>query len=126
MLIDLESGARAAVQITNAAGVNDARFGIYGTEGELIIPNWFATELHGGKVAERKTGPLEIPAQHRLPHDDIALRAAFRALSDRMIQAIDNRLPSPSPNFADAVNSQAVIDAARLSARRGTWVDVKM
>jgi predicted dehydrogenase len=43
-----------------------------------------------------------------------------------MVQAIDNRLPSASPNFEDGVNSQAVIDAARLSARRGTWVEVKM
>jgi len=35
--------------MTNAAGVTDARFGIYGTHGQLVIPNIFATELHGGK-----------------------------------------------------------------------------
>lgn len=125
LLIEFESGARAAVQMTNAAGVSDARFGLYGTDGQLLIPNHFANELHGGKRPDRNIGPIEIPQQYRLPHDDIPLRAAFRALLSRMVQAIDNRLPSPSPNFLDAVNSQAVIDAAHLSARQGTWVEVR-
>ena len=124
LLIEFESGARAAIQMTTAAGVNDARFAVHGAEGQLLIPNTFATELQGGRRAYRQIGPIEIPEQYRLRHDTVPLRAAFTALLNRMVQAIDNRLPSPAPNFADAVNSQAVIDAAHLSARQGTWVEV--
>ena len=112
-------GESHPTSIALAGGVDDVRFGIHGSEGELTIPNWYATELRGGKRSDRKTGPLEIPEMYRLPHDDIPLRAAFRVLLGRMVQAIDNRLPSPSPNFVDGVNSQAVIDAAHLSARQG-------
>jgi predicted dehydrogenase len=124
LLIEFESGARATVQMTIVAGVNDSRLGIHGTEGQLIIPNVFATELHGGKRTDRKIGPIDIPDQYRLPREDPPLRPPFRVLLNRMVQAIDNRLPSPAPSFSDAVNSQAVIDAARLSARQGTWVEV--
>ena len=48
----------------------------------------------------------------------------FRALLTHMVRAIEKRLPSPSPNFADGANSQAVLDAARLSACQGIWVEV--
>ena len=124
LLIEFESGARAAIQMTIAAGVNDARFAVHGAEGQLLIPNTFATELQGGRRADRQIGPIEIPEQYRLRNDTVPLCAAFAALLNRMVQAIDNRLPSPAPNFVDAVNSQAVIDAAHLSARQGTWVEV--
>lgn len=124
LVIEFQSGARATVQMTNAAGVNDARFGVYGTDGQLIIPNIYASEIHGGKRVDRKSGPLEIPEKFRLAREDHPLRPPFRVLLTRMAHAIDNGLPSPSPNFEDAVNSQAVLDAARLSARQGLWVEV--
>jgi predicted dehydrogenase len=41
-----------------------------------------------------------------------------------MVHAIDNGLPSPSPNFEDGVNSQMVLDAAYLSAKEKRWVDL--
>ena len=126
LIVELESGARAVVQMTSAAGVNDAHFGIYGSEGQLTIPNLFALELYGGKRSDRRIGPIEIPEQYRLkveeqPH---TLRAPFRVLLGRMIHAIDNRLPSPTPDFNDALNSQAVLDAARLSSQERRWVEV--
>jgi predicted dehydrogenase len=125
LIVELESGARAVVQMTAAAGVTDAHFGIYGSEGQLTIPNLFATELHGGKTGGRQIVPLEIPEQYRLPREEPPLRAPFRSLLGRMIHAIDNRIPSPSPDFDDAVHSQAVLDAARLSAKEKRWVEVE-
>jgi predicted dehydrogenase len=124
MLIEFQSGARAVVQMTSAAGLNSSHFGIYGSEGELFIPNLFATELRGGKRGDRASAPIAIPEKYKLAPEEHPLRAPFRVLLSRMIQAIDNRLPSPTPNFDDAVKSQIVLDAARESARQGTWVEV--
>lgn len=124
LLIEFQSGARAAVQMTVAAGVSDARFAVYGTEGQLIIPNIYGTELTGGKRADKAVGPLEIPARYKAPPEDHPLQPAFRVLLNRMVQAIDERTASPSPNFEDAVASQAMLDAARLSAREKRWVEI--
>lgn len=125
LIIEFESGARAVVQMAAAAGINDAHFGIYGSDGQLTIPNIFGTELYGGKTPDRQAGPIEIPEHYRLGREEPTLRAPFRVLLNRMIHAIDNRLPAPSPDFNDAVNSQAVLDAARLSSRERRWVEVE-
>jgi predicted dehydrogenase len=124
VLIEFQSGARAAVQMTNAAGVSDARFGIYGTDGQLTIPNIYGTELHGGKRTGKTTGPIEIPKEFQLPSEEHPLRPPFRVLLTRFVHALDHRLPSPPPNFEDALASQAMLDAARLSAREARWVDL--
>lgn len=125
LLIEFESGARAVVQMSSTAGMNSSHFGFYGSDGELFIPNLFATELRGGRRSDRKTGVIDIPEKYRLAPEEQPLRAPFRALLNRMVHAIDNRLPSPSPNFDDGVKSQIVMDTARLSANQGTWVDIK-
>ena len=122
LIIEFQSGARAAIQMTIVAGVNDSRIAIFGTDGQLIITN--GSGLHGGKRADRKIGPIEIPEHYRLPREDQHLRPPFRVLLNRMVQSIDNRLPSPSPNFTDAVLSQAVIDAAHQASREGRWIEV--
>lgn len=124
LVVEFESGARAAVQMTTAAGVNEARFSIFGTDGQLILSDIYGNELQGGKRSARTSGPIEIPEEYRLPREDHPLRAPFRVLLTKMVHAIDNRLPSPSPNFDDAVASQVILDAARLSARQGLWVEL--
>jgi len=124
LLIEFESGARAVVQMSSAAGINGSHFGIYGSDGELFIPNLMATELRGGKRGDRVTATIPIPEKYRLAPEEQPLRAPFRVLVNRMIHAIDNRLPSPSPNFDDGAKSQIILDAARESARQGTWVEV--
>ena len=61
----------------------------------------------------------------RLQDEGHPLRAPFRVLSNRMIQAIDNNnAGSPSPNFNDGLNSQIMLDAARLSTRTRSWVEL--
>jgi predicted dehydrogenase len=123
LLMEFESGARAIVQMTHAAGLGDGHLGFYGSEGELVIPNLFATEIRGGRRPD-KSAPLEIPERYRLAQEQPPLRAPFRVLFNRLVHAIDNGLPSPSPNFEDGVNSQMVLDAAYLSAKEKRWVDL--
>jgi predicted dehydrogenase len=125
LLLDFKSGARAVVQMTLAAGVDDVHAGIYGNLGQLVIPHIFGTELLGGKRSDKKTGPMTIPAQYCYPADEAQpLRGPFRVLLGRMIEAIDKGAPSPSPNFEDALNSQILLDAAHLSVKRGTWIEI--
>ena len=122
VIIEFKSGVRAVVQMTNAAGVDDARFGAYGNLGQLIIPNIYGSELRGGKRSDKASGPMEIPPKYLAGPEAHPLSAPFRVLLNRMIHAIDNNLPSPAPNFQDGANSQTMLDAARLSATQGTWV----
>jgi predicted dehydrogenase len=124
LLVEFKSGARAAVQMTNAAGIDDARFGIHGNLGQLVVMNIEGTELRGGKRVDRKSGILEIPAKYHLQPESVMLRAPFRALLNHFVTAIDGNQPSPSPNFEDGLNSQIMLDAARLSSRTRAWVDL--
>jgi len=125
VLIEFQSGVRGMVQMTVAAGVDDARLGVYGNLGQLIVPNILGTELRGGKRSDGKTGPIEIPEKYRLAPEGHPLRAPFRVLLNRMIHAIDDHLPSPEPNFANGLNSQIMLDAIRRSAKTGGWVSVE-
>ena len=124
LILEVASGARAVIQMTTVAGIHDAHFGIYGNRGQLTIRDLFATKLYGAKKPDWNPQQLEIPKEYQLIPEETFLRAPFRALVHRMIHAIDNRLPSPSPDFSDGVNSQAVLDAARLSASEQRWVEV--
>jgi predicted dehydrogenase len=124
MIVEFMSGSRASIQITQAAGMNDARFGIYGTDGQLVITNIHMNELVGGKRIKGKSEPIHVPERLRLDPEEHPLRPPFRALLNEMVHAIDNRLPSPSPNFEDALRSQIILDAARRSAQQGSWVDL--
>src|SRR5262245_2393300 len=123
LLIEFKSGARAVVQMTLVAGLDDARYGVYGTEGQLIVTSIEGTELRGGKRSDGKSRILEIPARYHLEPETVMLRAPFRALLNRFVYAIDNHMPSPSPNFEDGVNSQIMMDAARTSSKSKTWVN---
>jgi predicted dehydrogenase len=124
MIIEFMSGARASVQITQAAGMNDVKFGVYGTDGQLIIPHIHMNQLLGGKRADGQSSPIEIPDRLRLEPEAHPLRPPFRALLHSMVHAIDEHRPSPHPNFEDALWSQIIVDAARESARKGAWVTI--
>ena len=123
MMIEFKSGVRAVVQMTTVAGVDDARFGAYGNLGQLVIPNIFGTELRGGKREDKVTGSMDIPEKYRLAPESHPLQAPFRVLLDRMVNAIDSGGPSPSPDFQDGLNSQIMLDAARVSVQTGKWVE---
>ena len=123
LIVEFESGARATLQISAAAGATEARLGIYGSEGQISVPNIYGPDLLGAKRADRLAA-IEIPQNFRIEPEHPTLRAPFRVLLTRMVHAIDNHLPSPSPNFDDAVASQALLDSARLSHQKRCWVDI--
>ena len=123
LLIEFKNGARAVVQMSLVAGLDDARYGVYGTQGQLIVTNIEGTELRGGKRADGKSRILDIPTKYHLESETVMLRAPFRALLDRFVYAIDNHMPSPSPNFEDGLHSQIMLDAARSSSKSSTWVN---
>jgi len=81
LLIEFESGARAVVQMSSAAGISGSHFGIYGSDGELFIPNLMATELRGGKRGDRVTATIPIPEKYGwLPRSNpVPWRADSRA-----------------------------------------------
>jgi len=123
MLLEFPSGARATLQISAAAGVESSRIGIYGSEGQLVIPDFRAEELVGGKRSTRKISKISIPERYRLPSEPgHVLRAPFRSLLNKMVDAIDNHHASPHPNFQDGLLSQEILDAARRSSDDGRWV----
>ena len=125
MMLEFDSGARAVVQMSAVAGVETAHIGIFGSEGQLVIPDYRGASIIGGKRSTREVRPLEIPERYQLPKESgHFLRAPFRFLLNTMVTAIERDLPSPSPNFADGLAGQIVLDAARLSSDEGRWVEL--
>jgi predicted dehydrogenase len=129
VLIEFKSGVRAVVQMTNASGTDDVRFGISGNRGQLVITDIFGNELRGGKrlgsaPSERVTTTMEIPEKYRLNAGSHPLQAPFGVLLARMVDAVDRGIPSPDPNFEDGLQSQIMLDAIRLSAKEARWVDL--
>ena len=124
MILEFTSGARAVVHMSAVAGVEVSEVGIYGSEGQLVIPDYRGNEISGGKRSARSVQRLEIPARYHLPKEaGHFLRAPFRMLSHSLVNAIEGNLPSPSPNFQDGVASQQILDAAYLSSDESRWVE---
>ncbi len=125
MMLEFESGARAVVQMSAVAGVEAAHIGIFGSEGQLVIPDYRGSSIIGGKRSTREVRSLEIPERYQLAKESgHFLTAPFRVLLNSMVTAIEQDLPSPSPNFADGLAAQIVLDAARLSSIEGRWVEL--
>ena len=123
MILEFVSGARAILHMSAVAGVEVSQIGIYGSEGQLVMPDYGGNEISGGKRSARSVQTLEIPARYQLPKEaGHFLRAPFRALINSLVNAIEGKLPSPSPNFQDGVASTQILDAARLSSDEGRWV----
>ncbi len=125
MIAEFDSGARAIIHMSCVAGVEDSHIGIYGSDGQLVLPGYRCSDISGGKRTDRKVRDLEIPSRYQLPREPgHFLRSPFRVLTNSLVNAIDRKLPSPSPNFEDGLASQIVLDAARLSSKERRWVDL--
>ena len=125
LLMEFPSGAQASLQLTAAAGVESNRIGIYGSEGQLVVPDFRGESLIGGKRGSRTTQNLEIPERYKLPPEPgHVLRPPFRALVTSMVTAIDQQTHAPHPDFDDGLMSQEILDAARLSSAEERWVNV--
>ncbi len=125
MIIDFASGAQAVLHMSAVAGVEMSQVGIFGSKGQLVIPDYRGHTILGGKRSARAVQALEIPPRYRLAKEaGHFLRPPFRALVDSLVNAIEKGLSSPSPNFKDGLISQQVLDAARASSKKGCWVDL--
>jgi predicted dehydrogenase len=124
-IVEFASGARAVVQMSAVAGVEDSRIAVYGSKGQLVIDHFAGQGISGSKRSSRTPQTLEIPPPYRLQKEQgHILKAPFRALVDSMIRAIDRGGPSPSPSFDDGVASQRLLDAARVSSDESRWIDL--
>ena len=125
MIAEFESDARAIIHMSAVAGVEESQIGIYGSDGQLVLPGYRCDEISGGKRSDRKVRSLEVPARYQLPREPgHFLRSPFRVLTNSLVNAIDRNLTSPSPNFEDGLASQLVLDAARLSSDEKRWVEL--
>lgn len=86
----------------------------------------FTVEVHGtrGSVVAERAGGLRGAFNGDKQYRNLALPSdAYdrTVIARRFIDAIRDGQPSPTPNFADGVAAQAVIEAALASARDGGW-----
>lgn len=125
LLMEFASGAQAVLQLSAAAGVDSSRIGVYGSEGQLVIPDFRGASLVGGKRSSRVVKDLKIPERYRLPQESgHILRAPFRSLVNTLVDAIHHQKPTPHPDFTDGLYSQQILDAAHVSSDEQRWVDV--
>ncbi len=125
MIIEFESGAQAVLHMSAVAGVEMSQVGIYGSTGQLLIPDYRGLSILGGKRSSRTVQALDIPSRYRLPKEaGHFLRPPFRALVESLVNAIEGGHPSPHPNFTDGLVSQRILDGARASSKKGCWVDL--
>ena len=125
LIIEFSSGAQAVLHMSAVAGVEMSQVGIYGSKGQLVIPDYRGHSILGGKRSARAVQALEVPSRYQLPKEaGHFLRPPFRALVDSLVDAIAGGRPSPNPNFKDGLISQQVLDAARASSKKGCWVEL--
>ena len=122
-LLRLASGAEGLVNASrNAVGhSNHQRVEVYGTKGSLVygIEKWDVggDRLHlclgAGQARYDAFATVPVPPSYLAGHPERAM--------DDFIDAIRNGTPM-SPNFADGVRCQEILDATELSAKEGRWI----
>lgn len=122
LLLEFEGGATGLVEAFGGSKVRQERIEAYGSEDCLaVIGGWRFGRLNpAGGIDE-----MEIPADLRLtPTPQAPLLAPFRVKVAMLREAILHGGPA-SPTFAEALEVQRVLDAARKSDRVGRWVDIE-
>ena len=132
MLLRLKNGAFANVVISNVVhGGNGFSIELYGTQGTLkLVNNNLGDSVYGFELFEGIPGrdgvrrlltPRSFSRENTLPSDGRIL--AFREMAKQFIAAIQKK-PTDLPDFTVGRRVQRVIEAARRSAQRDTWVKV--
>ena len=122
LLAEFDSGATAVVDLFGGSRVRREAFEVFGSSDALV--------LHGDRTIGRRgrDGTLEalpIPEDLDVPATpETRLLAPFRILVGRLHDAIRDGA-ALGPTFADAVEIQKTLDAARLSDQKGTWTPVE-
>jgi len=103
-----------------------ARIAVMGERGTLIAEHPGPNPLENGLVVASRDGaplqPLPTPARYTPFTDERDHRLmAFRLLVRSFSEGIERGV-SPSPNFADGLRCQEVLDAVRASSKSGRTV----
>ena len=121
LLLEFESGATGLVETFGGSKVRQERIEAYGSEDCLAaIGGWkFGRLSPAGGIDE-----LEIPADLRLePTPDVPLLAPF-GVKVRMLREAILRGSPATPTFAEALEVQRLLDAARKSDQTGSWIEI--
>jgi predicted dehydrogenase len=126
LLLRFASGALGTCVITSVARQPEGtRFEIHGTRGSLILD---AKERLWGRQAEDKelTELTVADPNWDLPGIEKSVWAvSFIRLAQEMVASIRaGRLPAHGATFRDGARCQAVLDAARESAKNARWAPV--
>jgi len=118
LLVQFESGARGIVELFGASQVREGTMEVHGSGDSMTV-------LDGYRLGRPKPdGSFEdvpIPEDLRIESTpEMALLAPFLVKVEMIRAAIQEGKPA-SPTFRDAVETQRVLDAARLSDSSGAW-----
>lgn len=122
MLVEFRSGATGVIDTFGGATVRRERIEVFGSDDAFTV-------LDGDRIGRPAAGggieEVPIPEDlHLEPTDWAQLVAPFRVKLAMMRDAIRGTGPA-SPTFAEALEVQKVLDAARKSDQMGTWEAVE-
>ncbi|TMQ67378.1 MAG: Gfo/Idh/MocA family oxidoreductase [Candidatus Eisenbacteria bacterium] len=122
IFIEFANGATGLVDTFGGSRVRQERYEAFGSDDAFVV-------LNGDRIGRpnEKGGfdDLPIPEDLQLkPTPEIPLLAPFRVKVAMLREAILNGAAA-TPSFAEALEVQKVLDAARKSDQTGTWVDLE-
>ena len=128
LTVEFSGGGHGTVQLSRVAAQrhNYQRFELYGSEGMLVYeydePLAHTGRVSGARVGEGEPKELAIPSElsEGLVGQD-AFPAVYRALTAPFFASLTQPGPTPSPNFADGLAVQKVIDAVARSVKSEKW-----
>jgi predicted dehydrogenase len=127
------NGGQATVQLSRVAPErhNYQRLELYGDKGTIVY-EYDEPLAHLGRVAAARAGegdpqilPLPEALTRGLAGPD-SFPMVYRALTDSFFASLRAETPSPSPNFADGLAAQRVIDAVARSVASGKWEETNV
>ena len=122
LLLELESGATAVIDLFGGSRTRRESMEVFGSSDAFAIEEARRIgrrDARGGLEELTIPAGLDIPATPEMP-----LLAPFRVMVARLHEAIRGGAPL-SPTFAEGVEIQKVLDTARLSDQKGTWLSIE-
>lgn len=123
ILVEFKSGATGVIDTFGGARVRRERIEAFGSEDSFTVLDGdrIGRPIDGGGIEE-----LPVPEDLRLePTPEAPLLAPFRVKLAMLREAIRGNGTGASPTFAEALEVQKVLDAARKSDQTGTWEAVE-
>lgn len=122
LLLELEGGTTAVIDLFGGSRARRESIEVFGSSDALVIEGARRIGRRGPKGALEE---LPIPADLDIPETpETPLLAPFRVMAARLRDSIRGGAPL-GPTFADGVEIQKVLDTARLSDQKGTWLPIE-